>query len=124
MWKSCQQLTSLQSNTFTFLSLSSAAQPIASKLDDSWWAYKDVVQGSFVPGNEGLTRPHNQAIVRCSTTLMKFWPHLYRYFIRSLNGYLHWLIVAQIYVYVQTHTHELEVDSRNQSIAKYDAVLL
>uniref|UniRef100_A0A3Q3EZH4 Alpha-carbonic anhydrase domain-containing protein n=1 Tax=Labrus bergylta TaxID=56723 RepID=A0A3Q3EZH4_9LABR len=28
---------------------SSAAQPIASKLDDSWWAYKDVVQGSFVP---------------------------------------------------------------------------
>lgn len=27
-----------------------AAQPITSKLDDSWWAYKDVVQGSFVPG--------------------------------------------------------------------------
>lgn len=27
-----------------------AAQPITSKLDDGWWAYKDVVQGSFVPG--------------------------------------------------------------------------
>ncbi|TMS15622.1 Carbonic anhydrase-related protein 10, partial [Larimichthys crocea] len=24
-------------------------QPITSKLDESWWAYKDVVQGSFVP---------------------------------------------------------------------------
>lgn len=27
----------------------SSAQPIQSKLDESWWAYKDVVQGSFVP---------------------------------------------------------------------------
>lgn len=27
-----------------------AAQPLTPKLDDSWWAYKDVVQGSFVPG--------------------------------------------------------------------------
>lgn len=34
-----------------------AAQPITSKLDESWWAYKDVVQGSFVPGNRHLT--HN-----------------------------------------------------------------
>lgn len=34
-----------------------AAQPITSKLDESWWAYKDVVQGSFVPGNRPLT--HN-----------------------------------------------------------------
>lgn len=33
-------------------SFSSAAQPITSKLDDSWWAYKDVVQGSFVPGKK------------------------------------------------------------------------
>ncbi|XP_034046276.1 carbonic anhydrase-related protein 10-like isoform X2 [Thalassophryne amazonica] len=27
----------------------SSAQPITSKLDESWWAYKDVVHGSFVP---------------------------------------------------------------------------
>uniref|UniRef100_A0A668AHH4 Carbonic anhydrase 10 n=1 Tax=Myripristis murdjan TaxID=586833 RepID=A0A668AHH4_9TELE len=26
-----------------------AAQPISSKLHEGWWAYKDVVQGSFVP---------------------------------------------------------------------------
>lgn len=39
------------------LSFSLAAQPITSKLDESWWAYKDVVQGSFVPGNRHLS--HN-----------------------------------------------------------------
>lgn len=27
-----------------------AAQPVSSKLHDGWWAYKDVVQGSFIPG--------------------------------------------------------------------------
>lgn len=42
----------LLNSCFFFLSVSlPAAQPITSKLDESWWAYKDVVQGSFVPGN-------------------------------------------------------------------------
>lgn len=27
-----------------------AAQPASSKLHDGWWAYKDLVQGSFIPG--------------------------------------------------------------------------
>lgn len=27
-----------------------AAQPVSSKLHDGWWAYKDLVQGSFIPG--------------------------------------------------------------------------
>uniref|UniRef100_A0A8C2G069 Carbonic anhydrase Xb n=1 Tax=Cyprinus carpio TaxID=7962 RepID=A0A8C2G069_CYPCA len=26
-----------------------ASQPVSSKLHDGWWAYKDVVQGSFIP---------------------------------------------------------------------------
>ncbi|XP_005747377.1 carbonic anhydrase-related protein 10-like [Pundamilia nyererei] len=33
----------------TYIICTSSAQPITSKLDDGWWAYKDVVQGSFVP---------------------------------------------------------------------------
>ncbi|CAJ1076652.1 carbonic anhydrase-related protein 10-like [Xyrichtys novacula] len=33
----------------TFIICTASAQPIASKLDEGWWAYKDVVQGSFVP---------------------------------------------------------------------------
>ncbi|XP_028254694.1 carbonic anhydrase-related protein 10-like isoform X1 [Parambassis ranga] len=33
----------------TYIICTSSAQPITSKLDESWWAYKDVVQGSFVP---------------------------------------------------------------------------
>lgn len=33
-----------------WLSSFPAAQPVSSKLHDGWWAYKDVVQGSFIPG--------------------------------------------------------------------------
>uniref|UniRef100_A0A3P8W7Y6 Carbonic anhydrase 10 n=1 Tax=Cynoglossus semilaevis TaxID=244447 RepID=A0A3P8W7Y6_CYNSE len=33
----------------TCLICTSSAQPVTSKLDESWWAYKDVVQESFVP---------------------------------------------------------------------------
>ncbi|XP_063327211.1 carbonic anhydrase-related protein 10-like isoform X2 [Pelmatolapia mariae] len=33
----------------TYIICTSSAQPITSKLDEGWWAYKDVVQGSFVP---------------------------------------------------------------------------
>ncbi|KAI9999356.1 hypothetical protein NQD34_018295 [Periophthalmus magnuspinnatus] len=33
----------------TYLVCTSSGQKIQSKLDEGWWAYKDVVQGSFVP---------------------------------------------------------------------------
>lgn len=33
------------------------AQPGSSKLHDGWWAYKDAVQGSFVPGKVLLWDP-------------------------------------------------------------------
>ncbi|KAG7505262.1 carbonic anhydrase-related protein 10-like [Solea senegalensis] len=33
----------------TYIICTSSAQPISSKLDEGWWAYKDVVQESFVP---------------------------------------------------------------------------
>ncbi|XP_034567321.1 carbonic anhydrase-related protein 10-like [Notolabrus celidotus] len=33
----------------TFIICTASAQPIASKLDEDWWSYKDLVQGSFVP---------------------------------------------------------------------------
>ncbi|KAG7221962.1 hypothetical protein INR49_028244 [Caranx melampygus] len=36
------------------------AQPITSKLDEGWWAYKDVVQESFIPGNR-------QAQISCTS---------------------------------------------------------
>lgn len=39
-----------------------AAQPITSKLDESWWAYKDAVQGSFVPGNTHTTYCSNEQV--------------------------------------------------------------
>ncbi|KAJ0058308.1 hypothetical protein NL108_013103 [Boleophthalmus pectinirostris] len=33
-----------------YLVCTSSGQKIQSKLDEGWWAYKDVVQGSFIPG--------------------------------------------------------------------------
>ncbi|XP_037332341.1 carbonic anhydrase-related protein 10-like isoform X3 [Pungitius pungitius] len=33
----------------TFIICASSAQPLTAKLDAGWWAYKDVVHGSFVP---------------------------------------------------------------------------
>ncbi|CAL8237427.1 unnamed protein product [Arctogadus glacialis] len=35
----------------------SSAQPGSSKLHEGWWAYKDVIQGSFVPGKGCLSPP-------------------------------------------------------------------
>uniref|UniRef100_A0A4W5MAT0 Uncharacterized protein n=1 Tax=Hucho hucho TaxID=62062 RepID=A0A4W5MAT0_9TELE len=32
-----------------------SAQPNAPKIHDGWWAYKEVVQGSFVPGKNPYT---------------------------------------------------------------------
>uniref|UniRef100_A0AAQ5XB91 Carbonic anhydrase-related protein 10 n=1 Tax=Amphiprion ocellaris TaxID=80972 RepID=A0AAQ5XB91_AMPOC len=54
---SCCLLTVFQEKRFHFnLGLTETfnlsrlhGQPITSKLDAGWWAYKDVVQGSFVP---------------------------------------------------------------------------
>lgn len=37
-------------NTY-FLVLFLTAQPGPPKIHEGWWAYKEVVQGSFVPGN-------------------------------------------------------------------------
>ncbi|KAG9263980.1 carbonic anhydrase-related protein 10-like [Astyanax mexicanus] len=36
--------------------ISSEAQPVSSKLHDGWWAYKDAVQGTFIPGKREWVR--------------------------------------------------------------------
>lgn len=51
------------SHQFSFSILT--AQPNPPKIHEGWWAYKEVVQGSFVPGNPFkylFTKCHDQCI--------------------------------------------------------------
>uniref|UniRef100_A0A673NKH0 Uncharacterized protein n=1 Tax=Sinocyclocheilus rhinocerous TaxID=307959 RepID=A0A673NKH0_9TELE len=39
-----------------------SSQPDPPKIHEGWWAYKEVVQGSFVPGNHFTTAFYQQLI--------------------------------------------------------------
>lgn len=122
-----------------WISSLSAAQPVSSKLHDGWWAYKDVVQGSFIPGKPFQKRKEN-CVRLCWMCLVESHAasvRLARYawftcFIR--RGFACWLIADEtpgchwiwfclIHTFSVYICGEKEVDFAQNSVKRYLTVL-
>uniref|UniRef100_A0A3Q2P5Z7 Carbonic anhydrase 10 n=1 Tax=Fundulus heteroclitus TaxID=8078 RepID=A0A3Q2P5Z7_FUNHE len=94
------------------------AQPIMSKLDESWWAYKDVVQGSFVPVPSfwGLVNSawnlcaigKRQSPIDVETSHMIFDPHLTPLRLNTGGRKFQYLLtVMPSMIFLRSDTHNL-----------------
>uniref|UniRef100_A0A8C6LJE8 Uncharacterized protein n=1 Tax=Nothobranchius furzeri TaxID=105023 RepID=A0A8C6LJE8_NOTFU len=73
-------ISDIKNSCFTSCLSSShaTAQPHLPKIHEGWWAYKEVVQGSFVPGKHGSSLNHQFMLRTIETDYSEIYFHVSR----------------------------------------------